>query len=114
MHTQQNYLNEIVEGMEVFDRDAARIGVVKALHFGEGSVLTSNVDIVSMSESILEVIGEHSDLPTVLYARLYEEGFIYVSRGLLRRSVLVFPDQIDTVSENAVYLNLDQEDLLKV
>jgi hypothetical protein len=113
MFTQQQ-LSQIVAGMEVYDNDGARIGVVEAVHPGEGTLKANSVDIVTMAEAVTEDLGGRKDLPTILYARLYEEGFIRVHRGLLRRDAIVFPHQIDDVGEESVYLKVEQTELTKI
>jgi hypothetical protein len=113
MFTQQQ-LNQIVEGMEVYDSDGARIGTVEAVRLGEGAVKSSNTDIVTMAEAVTESLGGRKDLPTILYARLYEEGFIRVNRGLLRRDAIIFPHQVDDVGEESIYLKVEHSELTKI
>jgi sporulation protein YlmC with PRC-barrel domain len=113
MFTQQQ-LNQIVEGMEVYDSDGARLGTVEAVRLGEGTLKASSTDIVTMAEAVTEALGGRKDLPTILYSRLYEEGFIRVNRGLLRRDAIVFPHQIDDVGEESIYLKVEQNELTKI
>jgi hypothetical protein len=113
MFTQQQ-LNQIVEGMEVYDSDGARIGTVEAVRVGEGTLKSSSTDIVTMSEAVSEALGGRKGLPTILYARLFEEGFIRVNRGLLRRDAIVFPHQVDDVGGESIYLKVEQAELTKI
>lgn len=109
-----NQLTQIAEGMEVFDNDGARIGTVVGVYLGQGTLKAQNTDIVTMAEAVSEALGGRKDLPTILYARLYEEGFIRVQRGLLRRDVLIFPYQVDDVGEESIYLKTAQDELSKI
>jgi sporulation protein YlmC with PRC-barrel domain len=113
MFTQQQ-LTQIVEGMEVFDNDGSRIGTVAAVQMGEGTLKSNSVDVVTMAESVSEALGGRKDLPTILYARLYEEGFIRVHRGILRRDAIIFPHQIDDIGEDSLYLKVEQTELTKI
>jgi hypothetical protein len=113
MYTQQK-LTQIVEGMEVYDKDAARIGTVKSFHYGEGTAKTSEIDIVTIAERVSDLLGTNKSLPTVLYSRLYDQGFVCVDRGFLRSDAIVFPDQIEDYGEYAVFLNVEANELMKV
>lgn len=109
----QQKLSSVVEGMEVYDSDGARVGTIKACRLGEGTIKTSATDIVTISETLKEVIG-NKDLPTIMYSRLFDEGFACVSRGFLRSDGIVFPNQIDEISGDTVYLSVNEEDLYKL
>lgn len=100
-------LNQISEGMEVYDSDGARVGVVESVRLGEGKEKADSTDIVTIAEAVSEALNGRKDLLTILYIRLYEEGFIWVNRGLLRRDAIVFPHQIDDIGEESVYLKVE-------
>lgn len=107
-------LNQISEGMEVYDSDGARIGVVESVCLGEGKEKADSTDIVTIAEAVSEHLNGRKDLPTILYIRLYEEGFIRVHRGLLRRDCVIFPSQIDDIGEESVYLKVEHTELTKI
>lgn len=106
-------LNQIVEGMDVYDSTNVYIGTIEAYRVGEGTIKTSQTDVVTIAERISETIGSNTDLPGVLYKRLYQEGFVYVPRGFLRPNLLIFLSQINNIKDEQVYLNVKQDELLK-
>lgn len=106
--------NQIEEGMEVYDSEGVRIGTIEAFRLGEGMTSAGQTDIVTIAEIVAETIGTRKELPTVLYNRLYADGFAYVPRGILRPDVLIFPDQIDSIEDEQIYLNVERGELLKV
>lgn len=110
MYTQM--LSQIAEGMEVYDSDGHRIGTVEAFRLGEGTLKASRTNIVTIVEELAETMGKHKELPTAFYTRLYEEGFVRVRRGILRSDVLIFSKQIEDIQADAIYLNVEQGELL--
>lgn len=113
MFTQQE-LSHIVEGMNVYDSNGNEIGTVDSLRLGEGTIKTMETDTVTIADTISESLGGYKDLPTVLYARLYDKGFVRIKRGFLRRDMLIETDQIDDISHDSLYLNVDESDLIKI
>lgn len=109
----QQKISSVAEGMEVYDKDGARVGTIKAFRLGEGTIKTSATDIVTISEILTETIG-NKDLPTVMYTRLFDEGFASVDRGFLRSDGIVFPNQIDEISGDTVYLSVYEDELFKL
>lgn len=109
----QQKLSSVVKGMEVYDRDGARVGTVKAFRLGEGTIKTSATDIVTIAETLKETIGD-KDLPTVMYSRLFDEGFASVDRGFLRGDGIVFPSQIDEINGDTIYLTVNESELFKL
>lgn len=113
MFTQQE-LTQVVEGMEVYDRDGNEIGKVDTFRLGEGTLKTTETDTVTIVETISDALGGHKELPTVLYARLYDKGFVRIKRGLFRSDMLIVPEQIDEVNAVSIHLNVDESELMKV
>lgn len=113
MLTQAN-LSLVAEGMEVYDWEGTRIGTVKAFRNGEGTIRTTETDIVTMANAISDCLGGQKELPTVLYSRLYDEGFICIDRGFLRKDALAFSGQIENVAGDTVFLNINLDELVKV
>jgi len=107
-------LSEIQEGMGVYDKDGARIGTVETVRLGKGTEKTDVTDIVTIVETLSEAIGGRKDLPVVLYSRAFDEGFVRVNRGLLRRDAIVFPNQIESVGEESLYLLIEASELTKL
>lgn len=114
MINQRPTTQQIVEGMEVYDRDGKRIGTVKAYRSGEGTVNTNRADIVTMANAIDEAMGKHKTLPTVMYTRLYDEGFVSIKRGFMRSNVVAFLPQVDDIHGDAIFLNVFASELVSV
>jgi len=110
----QPALSEVVEGMKVYDRDSNEIGTVDTFRVGEGTIKAAETDIVTIVETISDALGGHKDLPTVLYARFYDKGFVRVKRGLFRSDLLIIPDQINDINEISIHLNVDERELIKI
>lgn len=113
MFTQQE-LSQVVEGMEVYDGAGNRIGTVESFRPGEGTIKATETDTVTIAETISEALGGHKDLPTVLYSRLYDKGFVRIKRGLFRRDMLIMPDQIADLNEVSLHLSVDEDELIKI
>jgi hypothetical protein len=107
----EQILVNVVEGMDVYDSDGGRVGTVESVRLGTDK---PDADIVTMTDAVTDALGGRKDLPTILYAHLYTEGFIRVYRGLLRRDAIVFPHQIDSVGEESVYLKVEHFELTKI
>jgi hypothetical protein len=107
-------LSEIVEGMDVYDSDGMRIGTVEGIHQGEGAEKANSTDIDNIKHVIDLALGNIPDLPDETFTRMFEQGFIHVKRGLLRRDCVVFPEQIDDIGEENVYLNIENPDITKL
>ena len=67
-----------------------------------------------MANAIAECLGGQKELPTILYSRLYDEGFICIDRGFLRKDMLAFTGQVGDISGNAIFLEVEQDELVKV
>lgn len=112
MFAQQN-LNRVVEGMAVYDSNGQQIGTVAAYRNGEGVINSSRVDHDTMIVEMEDALGGQRDFPQIVVTRLYEEGFVRVNRGMLRSDGYVFPQQIAEIQENALYLNVEPDELFK-
>ena len=113
MFTQQAF-NHIVEGMEVYDRDGNLIGTVEDYRVGEGTIKAAETDTITTAEIISDALGGHKDLPTVLYGRLYDKGFVRINRGFLRKDMLILPEQIEHINEVSLHLNVNDSELIKI
>lgn len=113
MFTQQE-ITQIVEGMEVYDSKGNSIGVVETFRDGEGSFNTSKTDTDTIIAAVSDVLGRHKEMPTIMYLRLYEEGFIRVQRGLFQRDLVVESDQIQDANEISLHLNVPEDELIQI
>lgn len=109
----QQKLSTIIEGMEVYDKDNAKVGTIEVLRLGKGSAKTSETDANTIEDALKKIIGDN-EFPIDLNSQLYEEGFLYIERGFMRKNTIVFPSQIEDIIGDAIHLNVDQETLLKI
>lgn len=114
-------LTRISEGMDVFDRTGDKIGEVDYVYFGDEDLATPEVDAATPSErvtrddTIVDVVAEAfrtEDLPEELRERLQMHGFIKVSTGMLRSDRYALPEQIASVTGDAVHLNVVLDELI--
>jgi len=119
-------LKNVREGMEVFDRNNKRIGMVENLYLGEsseknntrgtGAATTQKREWWddSLVEEIAEAFAPEDEIPEVLRDRLLQNGYIQVSGpGLFAGDRYTLAEQIATIKENRVYLNVVREDLIR-
>ena len=106
-------------GMTVYDANGEPMGVVDLVYPGQ-SLITNLNDIPGELEALtddLETAGDHlmiesypevrhpDDLPPEMVDRMLHEGYLLVARpGLEEIGEVILPDQIDSVSEEGVYL----------
>jgi hypothetical protein len=109
-----NTLSEIVEGMAVYDKDGSHVGRVIDAFVGYGAEKANTTDIVTIADAVCEMLGKRMDLPSIIFIRLYEEGFIHANHGLLRRDCVIFPHQIDDIGEESVYLKIEASEVIKL
>ena len=109
----QQRLSTIIEGMEIYDKNNKQVGTIETIRLGKGSSKTSATDVETIEEALKRVIGD-AELPETLNSQLYEQGFLYIECGFLRDNAIVFPQQIEDIINDALHLNVDENELLKV
>ncbi len=109
----QQKLSTIIEGMEIYDKNNKQVGTIETIRLGKGSSKTSATDVETIEEALKRVIGD-AELPETLNSQLYEQGFLYIECGFLRDNAIVFPQQIEDIINDALHLNVDENELLKV
>jgi len=120
----QNTMQQIRDGMTVYDRTGAAIGVVEFVRFGEEDPTQPGPETITGSEventagtwlveSIAEVFGADDNLPDTLRSRLIRHGFVRVDAGLLASDRFVLPDQIASVTNEGVRLHVTDDELIK-
>lgn len=114
-------LAQIHEGMDVFDRTGDKVGEVDYVYFGDEDATTPEADVATPSEratrdnTIVDVLAEAfrtEDLPQELRERLQVHGFVKVSTGMLRSDRFVLPEQIASVTGEAVHLDAAFDELI--
>jgi hypothetical protein len=125
-------IQNVREGMTVRDRKGDEIGSVRDVFLGAAGDTTTTDPVGPTSDLGSEVRGDALDAlddrfpnlfggsgtnataeEEVLRNRLRREGFVQVdSHGLFQGDRYVLPDQIQSVSENTVHLNVEYSQLI--
>ncbi len=122
---QHSVLNDIYEGMPVYDQDQQKIGEVEAIHFGASSneqraygVGSSSVSEGEIPETnpitdVLASVFDPSEMPEELGNKLWQSGFVRIAgTGLFASDLYITPNQIDKVTDESVYLTVDRDELI--
>lgn len=126
MTQEHSMLNDVYEGMAVYDAQRNQIGNVEFVHFGAasatqrahgaGPVTVSPADtgydrpLVDMVASIFSP----GEVPDQLAQKLYRTGFVRIdSAGLFAADRYITPDQIARVDKDGVYLTVTRDELIK-
>jgi hypothetical protein len=117
-----NYLAQVEEGMRVFDRLHHEIGKVDYVKLSDDDPSTPEIEAVEPDrsgdrpETVIDAIADvfHPDeLPEAVRDRLLQKGFVRIdSAGLFAADRYVTPDQIMSVSGDALTLNVSREELV--
>ena len=127
-------LNEVKEGMTVYDAESEEIGEVDLVYLGteaagetagpsgetvtgRQSVTAPNLEPVADEETWLDDVAEAFDLgphlPEVLVERLKRHGFVRLEGGLFGGHRYIIPDQIASVSADGLHLNVHEDELIE-
>jgi hypothetical protein len=96
-------LSRVEEGMDVFDRDGRKIGIVKYIQNGLGLV-----------EEVSDSPALPSNAPLQICRQLMQRGFIKIKAGLLVSDRFATADQVERVEDDRVALNVSDDELLKM
>ncbi len=123
--SERNILSLIREDMEVYGANGDHIGEVESVYMGAstpienemGTGAATNANTTLRGESILDVFADALDddtVPDVLRARLQHDGFVRIeSDGLFSSDRYILGEQIASVSNDRVILNVNKKDLIK-
>jgi hypothetical protein len=123
----QSILNQIREGMGVYDVRDQHIGTVDFVHFGAasetqqelglGPATTTGADSPRMrDDSIIDNIAEAfspKEVPQQLQSKLLVSGYIRLDAGLFGSDRFITPEQIVSVSGDKVQLSVNKDQLVK-
>jgi hypothetical protein len=124
--SQENVLENIAEGMTVYDREGRELGKVDQVHAGRkspqlpytyGGTLTGKKpgeDDEILAKVVEELFDPMDNLHKELQKELYVHGFMrMLTHGLEGEARYIRPHQIRSVSEGAVHLHDSEEELKK-
>ncbi|MCC6167779.1 MAG: hypothetical protein IT329_11170 [Caldilineaceae bacterium] len=124
----RSILNTVHEGMAVYDNADDRIGVVDFVHFGAASDVQQErgtgpaspgpADSPQMREdSFIDNLAEAfspDEIPDQLRSKLLQEGYVRLdAAGLFAADRFITPDQIASVREDDLHLNVSRDQLIK-
>ena len=122
MHTAPS-LRHVEEGMKVYDRERHEIGTVDYVRFGEDDPTTPEIEAASLSaepeteHSLLDDVARAfvgDELPDEIRQRLLQQGFVRLdAAGLFSADRYIAADQIASVSEEGLTLNVSKDELIK-
>jgi hypothetical protein len=125
--TSNSILNQIDEGMRVYDREDNEIGTVRKVFLGSvtdemnerggGPATASSPEVRddTLVDNLAEAFAGDEPLPETVRERLLRHGFIRIDvSGLFASDRFAMPEQIATVSDDRVRLRLTKEELDKL
>jgi hypothetical protein len=118
----QNVLENIREGMKVYDSRQKEIGKVEWVKLVDedpvtGEPVEAGLDAEPDRHSLIDDLADafrDDDLPDVVRSRLLHDGFVRMdAEGLFNADRYVLPDQIASVSGDKVLLKVTKDELVK-
>jgi hypothetical protein len=117
-------LKLVEEGMKVFDSNRNAIGTVEYVQFGDDDPSTPQLESVSVSDprdrrrslidNIADAFTAGDNIPDEIRERLLHQGFVRIDAdGIFEADRYVTPEQIDSVSNDGLMLNVTKEQLVK-
>ncbi len=115
---------DIHVGMTVYDNARNEIGKVEDFRFSENEddpdIEPADIDATdrhsehSLIDDVTRAFLGDDQLPEVLRDRLLTEGFVRLdANGLFATYRHILPDQIDSVRDDALTLNVSKDELMK-
>ena len=118
-----NFLAKVHEGMKVFDRMHHEIGTVERVQMSDDNPATEAVEAATPGklkerrDTLIDNLAEAfapDELPEAVRKRLLQQGFVRIdSAGLFAADRYVTPDQIMSVSGDALTLKVSKDELVK-
>jgi hypothetical protein len=118
-----NFLAQVHHGMKVFDREQHEIGTVERVQMSDDDPSTPEVeaatpgDLRQRNDSLIDNVAEvfaPDELPHEVRAKLLQQGFVRLdAKGLFAADRYITPDQIMSVSGDALTLKVKKDDLVK-
>jgi hypothetical protein len=120
-------LEQIHEGMKVYDQSQKEVGKVKSIYFGSVADAANNPGQMPETNSgttnpyphtflndFANALDDPEEIPEVMRSRLAYNGYIRIdTTGWFSRDAYAMPDQIGSVAEDKVYLTVTADELVK-
>src|SRR5262249_48211493 len=117
-------LMQIHKGMKVYDRNEHEVGTIEYVQFTDEDptkvgpeTATETVDKISperhgLVQDIARAVAGGDDLPEEVRQKLLRDGYIKIDTGLLKSDVYALPNQVSSVSDDHVYLEVTHDELI--
>jgi hypothetical protein len=116
-----NALTYVKEGMDVYDLNNEKVGTVNMVQIGDENSATSDTETVtgtapqmrtnSIIEDVAGAIFDTDDFPQQIRNHMRRYGYIRIDAGILRADMYASGDQVASVGDGRVELNVSAEDL---
>ena len=117
-------LSEVKEGMQVYDNAGDKIGTVSFVQMGAEDPNTPEIEAVTVEthdyltndllEDFAAVLGDNTDIPDEIKARMLRSGFIRIDTGLLQADCVAMHSQVEHVADDRVMLSIRGNELMRV
>jgi hypothetical protein len=116
-----NALTYVKEGMDVYDLNNEKVGTVRTIQIGDEDPTTSDTRTVtgaapeisnnSFVEDVAAALFDTDDFPQQIRNHMRRYGYIRIDAGILRADMYASGDQVASVGDGRVELNVSAEDL---
>lgn len=113
---------DIKDGDEVRDYEDDTVGRVKFVRFSDDNPYTDDVEAVEPAlavdhqanfvTAIVDPFAEDSAMPDEVRRMLLQKGYLRIERGLLMTDAFAMMDQVASVVDGVVYLNVTRDELI--
>lgn len=116
-------LARVHSGMDVVDSAGKRLGTVTYVHFGGEDFAELDADAGarpsegwenSFFGALVDALFGRDNIPHETEVRLLREGYIHIDGGLFVNDRFAVPDQIATVTDEQVRLNVRGDELVSM
>jgi hypothetical protein len=124
-HENRNTLMRVREGMSVYDYEGDHIGSVRTIYLGASPVEAGDYEMPapttsdvpdrneSFIENVAEAFADYDQIPEELRERLLHDGYLRIDRGgLFSTDGFVLPEQIASITQDKVHLNIDKDGVI--
>lgn len=118
-----NALTYVREGMDVYDINHEKIGTVNHVRMGDENPNTPGTETATASSAplqneslvaeVADALFDTDDFPQVLRSRMVRYGYLRIDTGLLRSDCYATADQVLSVTDGRVDLNITADEVLR-
>ncbi|MBI5959465.1 MAG: hypothetical protein HY866_12065 [Chloroflexi bacterium] len=112
MVPETSVLLDIHPGMEVYDLDNNKIGIVKYVKLPEGYILDVDTMGDDTLRNVVAALTTAAHIPVETREQILQSGFVRLDTGLLHADRYITPDQIRDVFTERIRLRVTRDELL--